>query len=93
MHSNFRKVAVHGDGHFIIFEIIPCLGSIIMQDAFLFRDLLNQLDALCSGHETRDQVAQWAMSIIYNDNIRIPDKVVWEILLGLGVAVLPSTDR
>lgn len=64
-----------------------------MQDVCLRRDLLDKLDALCSGLETRDQVAQWAMSIIDNDNINVTDKMVWEILLGLGAADLPSTDR
>lgn len=57
------------------------------------QELLRKLDSLCSGAETRDQVAEWAMSIIDDDDIRVTDKAAWRVLEGLGAADLPAPGR
>ncbi|MDP2229084.1 MAG: hypothetical protein Q8J78_16590 [Moraxellaceae bacterium] len=55
-------------------------------------ELIRKIDALCAAEETREQVAQWAFSILSSDG-RVTDQVVWSVLEGLGAADLPSTDR
>jgi len=56
-------------------------------------ELLRKLDSLCAGTETRKQIAEWAMSIIDDDDVRVTDKVAWRVLEGLGAADLPAPDR
>lgn len=56
-------------------------------------ELRCKLDGLCAGTETREQVAEWAMSIIDDDDVRVTDKVVWRVLEGLGAVDLPAPDR
>ncbi|WP_127959668.1 hypothetical protein [Serratia microhaemolytica] len=45
------------------------------------------------GMLERSQVAKWAFSIIDDDNIKITDQVVWDILGCLGAVDLLSTDN
>lgn len=41
----------------------------------------------------RIQIAEWAFTIINDDNVRITDQTVWNIIKCLGAVDLPSSDR
>lgn len=56
------------------------------------KDLIDKIDLLCSAKETREQVAQWASSLL-NSDFQVRDRIAWSVLEGLGAADLPSTDR
>lgn len=58
----------------------------------LRRDLIHNLQLLIEEKKSRQEVAKWA-SININDDIRISDQILWEVLDGLGAADLVSTDR
>lgn len=55
-------------------------------------ELVQKLDALCAGSETRESVSAWAISLIQGAQ-SVTDGVAWQVLEGLGAADLPSTDR
>lgn len=56
-------------------------------------DLIGRLQHLCSGRESREDVAAWAMSIIDDDTLRVTDRLVWDVLIRLGAVDLPAPDR
>ena len=65
----------------------------MMQSLPSREELIRKLDGLCAGTETREQVAEWAVSIIDDGDVRVTDKVAWRVLEGLGAADLPAPDR
>jgi len=56
-------------------------------------DLIGRLQRLCSGQESREGIAAWAMSIIDDDSLRVTDQLVWDVLKRLGAVDLPAPDR
>lgn len=56
-------------------------------------ELIGRLQRLCSGQESREDVAAWAMSIIDDDSLRVTDQLVWDVLKRLGAVDLPAPDR
>lgn len=56
-------------------------------------DLAAKLRGLCTGQESRIDVAAWAISIINDDSLRVTDRLVWNMLKRLGAVDLPAPDR
>jgi hypothetical protein len=56
-------------------------------------ELIERLQRLCVGQESREHTATWAMSIIDDDSLRVTDQLVWTVLKKLGAVDLPSPDR
>jgi hypothetical protein len=56
-------------------------------------DLIIKLQRLCSGQESRQDIAAWAVSIIDDDSMRVTDRLVWDVLKRLGAVDLPAPDR
>lgn len=53
-------------------------------------DIINELK---SGAIERSAVAQWAFSLIDDDEIRVTDQTTWKVIQSLGAVDLPSSDR
>lgn len=60
----------------------------------LKNEMLSKISNLCNGSETRNSVAEWAFSIIENDELYNIDKKMYGILEGLGAVDLidPTVD-
>lgn len=56
-------------------------------------DLIEKLQHLCSGDETRVAIANWATSIIDDDSLRVTERSIWGVLVRLGAVDLPASDR
>ena len=56
-------------------------------------DLIWRLQRLCSGQESRETVAAWAMSFVLDDSLRVTDRLVWDVLKKLDAVDLPTSDR
>ena len=56
-------------------------------------ELIGRLQRLCSGEESREDIATWAMLIIDDDCLRVTDQLVWDVLKRLGGVDLPASDR
>ena len=56
-------------------------------------ELQEKIIKLISGEVSRENVSEWAFSIIDDDHVRIDDQAVWKILQCLGAADLLATDR
>lgn len=56
-------------------------------------DLIGKLQCLCSGQESRKDIAAWAMSIIEDDSLRVTDRLAWNVLKKLAGVDSPAPDR
>lgn len=55
--------------------------------------VIERIERLCSGQDTRAEVATWAMSIVDDDSLSVTDQLVWAALKRLGAVDLPAPDR
>lgn len=56
-------------------------------------DLIAKLDGLCNGTESRDEVVRWADAIYLDDNLKIEDEAVRQVLGWLGMIKAPEIVR
>lgn len=55
--------------------------------------LLGKLENLCTGSEERSDIASWAIALIEDDELRVTDQAVWNVLKRLGAVDLPAPER
>lgn len=56
-------------------------------------DVTKKIEMLLSDSISREEISNWAVSIITSDEINIKDKLLWDTITSLGAVDLPSTDR
>lgn len=59
----------------------------------LKEQLQKKIAQLLSNEASREEISEWAFSIIDDDYIFVDDQALWKILQCLGAVDLPAPDR
>jgi hypothetical protein len=54
---------------------------------------ISVLQEVLNGNLTRDDASKWAEKIYLNDDIDVPDEILWDVLGCIMGIDTPSTDR